>query len=290
MRGDRFHAPTTLDEAWTVLETDRLRCRIVGGGTWIVPALQSAREAVTLVSLRRLPLSGIQMKGETVSVGAMTNYDLLVHDQSTRNVTELLHLMALGITGGRQLRIQGTIGGSVMAARPQSDVPCALAALSATLVLASPRGERRLAFDKFFVDAYCSAADPDEILTAVEFAADPAAGHGYVKIKGAASSWPIVTGAAKVALGADGKIETAAVAVGGATATPFRVDLTRDLHGTTGSAELLNECIRDNVRVTAENAWQDVLAPGDYRAAVSPVAARRALASAIECANRKVRV
>ena len=58
-------------------------------------------------------------------VGATCSYaDLLASDLVGRALP-LLSLMAAGVTGGRQIQGQGTIGGSVVAARPQSDVPAA---------------------------------------------------------------------------------------------------------------------------------------------------------------------
>lgn len=289
MTGDRFVAPATLEEAWEVLEEDTPRVRILGGGTWVVPALQQPHRSVTVLSLRRLPLSGVRVADGVVSVGAMTNYDTLIHELSVREDGELLHCMAGGITGGRQIRLQATVGGAAAAARPQSDVPGALATLSARVVLASSRGLRRLTCRDFFLDAFHCAADDDEILTAVEFDAAPRSGHGYVKLKGAAGSWPIVTAGARVAVSAEGTIETAEVGIGGATPTPLHLDLTGELAGTAGSDGELADCARDCVRITAREAWEDEHAPGDYRAAVSPVAVRRALKSAIESATRKAR-
>ena len=101
-----------------------------------------------------------------------------------------------GITGGWAIRGQGTIGGSLVAARRQSDVPAVLVALGAR----GPRRERgrraRACPWPGCSPGRCGpACARGELLTALELPVQTGT-HGYVKLKRGASSWPIATAAA----------------------------------------------------------------------------------------------
>jgi len=254
--------------------------RVVGGGTWVVPELQRGREPVHLVSLRRLPLAGVEVDNGLLRLGAMVTYADLEASSAVRRHAPVLDQLARGVTGGPQIHVQGTIGGAAVAARPQSDVPAALCALGATLVVRSASGARHVAAADFFLDAHRSDVRAGEVLTEilVPVADASCVGHGYVKVKGAASSWPVVTAAAVVRQDPDPRA-CGQVSVGGLARRPMTVDLGSLL----GAAPASPDDLLQGVSLPAPaDPWQDELAPADYRSAVAPVAVRRALLRAVE--------
>ncbi len=169
--------PGSLEEALAALAQDAQGTAILGGGTWLVPDLErGARRARRVLDLAGVGLEGIEQRADgSLRVGAMCTYAQLAHAPSP-----LLAMMAAQITGGAAIRAQATIGGSLVAARPQSDAPAAAIAARAVALLASAGGERR-------VPVHELAPRPDEILVALELP-PPAPGNGYRKLKLGASS------------------------------------------------------------------------------------------------------
>ncbi|HEY9255079.1 MAG TPA: xanthine dehydrogenase family protein subunit M [Stenotrophomonas sp.] len=125
---------------------------------------------------------------------------------------------------------------AILGASPQciathpSDMCVALAALDATVVVASTRGERRIAFDQFHRlpgdtperDTYL---DEDELILAIELpAADAFAAHSaYIKIRERLSyAFALVSVAAALALDDGGRIRAARLALGGVAHKPWR--------------------------------------------------------------------
>jgi carbon-monoxide dehydrogenase medium subunit len=272
--GFAYHAPDTLGGVLAALVADPDGTALLAGGSWVVPSLgRGERTARQVVDLRRAGLAGIRSTGGMVRLGACTTYAQI---QASLLVAPVLRLMAAGVTGGPQIAGRCTIGGAVVAARPGSDAPGALAVLDAVAEIAGPGGTRWVSIMDLWTDAFTAALAPDEVLVAVEFAALPAGtGCGYVKLKHSTGSWPIVTAAATVQLDAAGRCERAALVIGGACATPRRIPV---------DAGVLDEhALRDAVA----DAWDDELAPASYRAAVAPAAARRALTQALDDARHR---
>jgi len=243
-----YLAPESLGAALAALAEDSEGTAILGGGTWLVPDLDSgARRARRVLDLAGLGLNRID-RGEdgSLRVGAMCTYTQLADAPSP-----LLAMMAAQITGGAAIRNQATIGGSLVAARAQSDAPAAAIAARAVAVLASAGGERRVGVHEL-------APRRDEILVALELP-PPAPGNGYRKLKLGASSWPIATAAAAVGP------ERMLVVLGGVSASPIRIEALRP----------------EELTVTVEHPFEDALAPAAYRAAVAAPLARRALEDAL---------
>jgi carbon-monoxide dehydrogenase medium subunit len=88
-----------------------------------------------------------------------------------------------------------------------------------------------------------------------------------------------------VAIDAHGRCSAVSLAMGGVAATPMSVDLTDVLGDRPDEDEVLARA-GQRVADTLEAPWSDLLAPGDYRAAVAPTVARRALKRAIDDARR----
>ncbi|MGB3441026.1 MAG: FAD binding domain-containing protein [Actinophytocola sp.] len=234
---------------------------VVGGGTMVVPEMTHGRvRPSAVVDLAKAGLAGITRGDGEWVVGAMTTYTEL-----ERSAVPLLATVARGITGGPQIRNRGTVGGSASYANPSSDVPAALVALGARLRIAKAGGVREVAAGDFFLGAFRTAREPDEVLTAITVP-DTDSGLGYVKFKLAEGSWPIVTAATVAG-------PTIRVALGGAAAAPVALELER---------VAWREQLWSEVDKLLTEPWDDVLAPGHYRARIAPVIAARSVAAALE--------
>jgi len=246
-----YEAPGGAEEAVAILDA-AAEPRVLAGGTWVVPELGSrASRADVVVDLRRAGLGTIAAGEGTVMVGATATYADLIGSALVRERLPLLHEMAGGITGGWAIRGQGTIGGSLIAARPQSDVPAVLVALGAVAHVAGADGGRALPVPDLLTGPMQTGLARGELLTALELPVQTGT-HGYVKLKRGASSWPIATAAA---VAVDGVLTR--LVLGGVAGTPVELEP------------------EDATMAEIHDPWDDELAPAAYRVAVAgPLAAR----------------
>jgi CO/xanthine dehydrogenase FAD-binding subunit len=270
----RHHAPTEVAEAAALLATHAERAAVLGGGTMLVPSLTRGElDLDHVIDLRRLGLGGTAVTGRSVHIGAMVSYAGLLSAPAFPGTAQLLQRMAGGITGGPQIRCQGTICGSAAYAKPSTEVPAVLVALDATMHLHGPDGPRTTRAGAFFRDAHPVDLRRGELLTGVTVAAS-AARVGYYKLKLAEGSWPIATAAAVLpptAVGYTGAVVT----LGAVSARPIRLDLAPVLDG--GGRLLGDDAVDDWVAAQIGEPWDDELAPGSYRSMVAGVVLRRAL-------------
>ena len=253
-----LEVPAGLEEALALAGRHGADALALAGGTVLLPELgRGTARPRCVIALDRCGLTGVTRSGAALEVGARATYRDLAREPG------LLGLFARAVTGGAQLRNRATIGGSVAWANPSSDAPGVLTALGAVVRLRSETRERRLGCQEFFQDAFRTAIEPGELLVGIEVAPEPAARHGFSKLKFGESSWPIVSASAVVR--GDG---SARIGIGGAAAVPFAIEVRRA------------EEVEEAVRAALVEPWSDVLADGEYRRRVAPVVARRALESA----------
>jgi aerobic carbon-monoxide dehydrogenase medium subunit len=274
-----YVAPTTLEAALGLL-ADGGPATVLGGGTLVLPRL--AREVPTrrrLVDLARIDdLGRLVTTDGTTTIGATVTYAGALGSPAC---PPLLRLLGRGITGGPQIRNQGTPAGSACYANPSSDVPGALVALDATMVLADVHRSRRLPAREFFRGPFTTALDVGELLVAVEVP-DPAptAAWGYRKLKHGGSGWPVATASAVVDRDPDGAITAARVTLGAVAAVPFTVALPPALLDDVAS-ERTAAAVRDLVASADPEWWTDEQADATYRRRVAAPVAVRALSDAL---------
>jgi carbon-monoxide dehydrogenase medium subunit len=276
----RHHAPDDLDEAAALLADHGERAAVVGGGTVLVPSLtRGERDLDHVVDLRRLGLDELVTTEHELRLGASVSYAQLLAAPPLPGAAALLQVVAGGITGGPQIRNQGTVGGSASYANPSSDMPGVLVALGARMHLHGPQGERIVPAEEFFTGACRVASEPTEVLAWLSVSTGPAR-IGYYKLKLSEGSWPIATASA-VLPDPEGSLTGATVTLGAVAAVPLRLDLTPLLDGN-GDLAVPAADVDDWVSAQVPEPWDDELAPGDYRRKVAGVVLRRALQRAQE--------
>ncbi|MCA1221199.1 FAD binding domain-containing protein [Streptomyces sp. 8L] len=266
--------PRTVAEATTALAEAKARggrALVVGGGTIVVPQLTRREVNPTdIVDLSDLEVPRVRCNENTVRLGPAASYQSLLDTPCAERHMPLLHLMAQGITGGIQIRGQGTIIGSLVCARPFSDAPAVLVAHVAHVTLASSRGTRTVSAEQFLTGPEQPDLRPDELVTAVTLPLRPeAVSHGYYKLKFAESSWPVVTCACTVL--ADG---TAEFTLGGVRGVPWRMHLSGSV---ARDPRRLRDAVEERMSALAEDDfWADVRADSSYRRRVAATVASRA--------------
>ena len=271
----------TLAEASRLLRR-RKGSRLLAGGHSLLPVMKlRLSEPGALIDIGGLRgLTGIQAKGKTLVVGAMTTHAAVASSPVVAKLCPLLAETASQI-GDVQVRNRGTIGGSLAHADPAADYPTAILALDATIVVRGARGERKIPAQKFFLDLFTTALKPGEILTSVVVPAyAKGMGGAYVKHRHPASSYAVVGAAALVEL-SGGVCKRVNLAVGGASATPVRAsEAESELAGRRPDTESIEAAAARAASAVAD-PLSDTYASGEYRLHLATVLAKRALTQAV---------
>jgi len=268
-----YHAPSDLEEA-VRMAAQFPGAILVGGGTMVVPSMtRGETNSLNAIHLNRAGLRYISTEPEMIRVGAMSTYSDLNRSEAIRSLG-VLSTATSGITGGHQIRNQGTIGGSAAYANPSSDIPGCLVALEASLVLNSSRGVRTVAAEQFYIGAFRTVAEPDEIVSEIRIPRQEIE-SSYYKFKLSESSWPVVTASCVLSRWPTCRLR---IVVAAACAVPKVIDASEllvdgDSIDPVAAAELLPAL----VDAALQEGWSDVLATAQYRIDIAPVVARRAL-------------
>jgi aerobic carbon-monoxide dehydrogenase medium subunit len=191
--------------------------KILAGGHSLIPLmkLRLASPSVLIDVGKIRELSYIRDEGDHVAVGALTRHCEVQRSELLRSDVPLVAHVA-GVVADPQVRHRGTIGGSLAHGDPASDLPAAVLALGATMVLSGPSGTREVRAQEFFRDFLETAIGPDELLTEIRLPKVGGAGWSYQKFTLRAQDWAIV-GVAAVGAGAGGGVSLVNMA-----STPIR--------------------------------------------------------------------
>ncbi len=227
-----YHRPADLDEALQLLDRQRAEAKLLAGGTDLLVNLKRRLVAPkSVVSISRLEgLDGLEKSDEGLRIGPLVTADRLARAAKDLGPASLLATAAGGL-GTPLIRNLATVGGNLVTARPASDFAPPLLVLGAAVILASLKGERRVALHDFFEGPGQSVLKPEEILTAVLVPnLSPGSGGGYVKLGARrAMEISIVSAAAFLRLDEEGTIKEARVALGAVAPRPILADAAETL-------------------------------------------------------------
>ena len=115
-------------------------------------------------------LRGIEARGQTLRIGALTTYTDLITSGVIRRRLPMLAAAAREV-GGVQIQNRGTLGGNVANASPAGDTLPVLLAADTVVVLRSAAGTRRVPMTSFYTGYRQTAARPDELIVSFEIPA-----------------------------------------------------------------------------------------------------------------------
>ncbi|WP_296597241.1 xanthine dehydrogenase small subunit [Phenylobacterium sp.] len=219
--GRRFFAPRSADELAGVLEANPGATVLAGGtdvGLWVT---KQHRVLETIVSLNDCAdLKAVDDLGGAIRIGAGTRY-ADAHPALAALHPEFGELLRR--LGGLQVRNLGTVCGNIANGSPIGDMPPALIAAGATLVLRKGSARRELPLETFFLAYGKQDRAPGEFVEAV-IVPKPAAGRIF-KIAKLSKRFDQDISAVCLGLsvGLDGdRVTDARIAFGGMAATPKR--------------------------------------------------------------------
>jgi carbon-monoxide dehydrogenase medium subunit len=216
-----YERATSVAHALDLLEQGGEDARLLAGGHSLLPLmrLRLARPAL-LVDIGALDdLRYVRGDDDHIVIGALTTHHDLADSHELEEACPLLVSTARQI-GDPQVRHRGTIGGSVAHADPASDLPTALLALDAEVVLQGSAGSRSVPVAEFFEGPFMSVLGEAEMLTAIRVPMSNAAAS-YHKFQRRAQDWAIV-GVAAIVEHDGGTITNAAIALTNMGGTPLR--------------------------------------------------------------------
>lgn len=236
--------------------------RFIAGGQTLLQAMKLGLIAPSaLIDLGAIAeMKGICHDGNAIVIGAGTTHaEVAASPEVQQRIPALADLA--GRIGDRQVRHRGTLGGSLANNDPAACYPAAVLALGATV----HTNRRRIAADAFFTGIYGTALDEGEIITAVGF---PIPAHaGWQKFRQPASRFALV--GVFVARGPAGvRVAVTGAGAGGV----FRATSLEDRLAADYAAAALA-----GASVPADDLNSDLHGSAEYRAALIPVLAARAL-------------
>lgn len=215
-----YHKPDSVQAAVALLAADP-DAKLLAGGHSLLPAMKlrlaSPSAVVDLGGVSGL--TGIDASGP-VKVGAMTTYAMLRDSAEVRQALPVLAEAANNV-GDPAVQACGTIGGALAHSDPAADFTAIFLALNGSVDVTGANGSRTIEADDLFVDLFTTSLEPDEVITSVTF---PSSGGGvvYEKFRHPASGYAVVGVAAAVNVGANGTVDSARIAVTGATSKATR--------------------------------------------------------------------
>lgn len=283
-----YFAPATLDEALSTLAEYGYDAKVLAGGQSLVPMMNfRLAQPSVIVDINNLPELAYIREGEDggVRIGAMAR-----HNQVERNTLVAgrapLVFEAMPHIATVQVRSRGTFGGSLAHADPAAELTAISVALEGSFLLRSPRGERWVPADDFFMGLFTTLLEPDELLLEAKFPAlAERTGCALVEVSRRPHDFALVGVAAVVTLDAGDRCREARLvlfSVGDGPMTAHQaVDMLKD-----------EQLTPDSMRAAAETAAQQDIDPGsdihasaEYRRHLAEVLSFRALQKAYDRAR-----
>jgi xanthine dehydrogenase small subunit len=243
--------PRSLPHALEILGRSRSILPLAGGTDIYVLLNAGTPPGTRFLNLWGLDaLRGIELRGETLSIGALTTFSEIIKSPAVRRRAPALVAAAREI-GAVQIQNRGTLAGNVANGSPAGDSLPVLAATDAVVVLKSTRGARRVGFNAFYTGYRRTVMRPGELITAIEI--PPVEGRQWFRKVGTRSAQAI----SKI-VAAGVRSPHPRLAFGSVAPTVVRVPLTEAILAAGGSLDEAEATLHaelspiDDIRSTAE--------------------------------------
>lgn len=279
----QYSAPTTIDEATSLLADLGDEGRVLAGGQSLLPMMKLRLAAPAhLVDINGVSgLADVTANGH-LQIGALVRHGDIVGNPTVDTASPLMAATAPWVADPL-VRNRGTVCGSVAHCDPEGDWNSVMLALGGEVVAQGPNGERTIPIGEFLVDFFTNSLQAGEMVTAVRVpVADSRTGGSYLKLERKIGDYATVGVATHLRLGEDGKIAEAGIGLTSVGSKNLKAtDAERMLVGNEPSADLFAEAAQS--AATAADPVSDVRGPADYKRAVVRAYTERGLS---ECLNQ----
>lgn len=226
----RLEEPENVRDASELLARYGESARVYAGGTELLLVMKEGLiHCERLVNIKKIrDLDQVQADDGVIRMGALATHRRLAGSSLVRQRLPAFARLEHNVANIR-VREVGTIGGNLTFAEPHADPGTLLLALGARLTAEKASAKREIAVEEFFVDAYETALEQDEILTGVEVPVPPA-GSGVTYLKFGYLERPSVGVALRLTLNSEKRaVAEARVAVGCVGPAPRRIEEAEEL-------------------------------------------------------------
>ena len=279
-----YHSPTSLDEAFSLMDQYGDDAQVMSGGTALVLMMkQRLVQPGHVIGLRKIPvLSSIASDGDgAVRVGALCTQRQMETDPLVRQSLPLVADTYSKVATAR-IRSMSTVGGGLVHGDPNQDPPPTLIALGASVVLSSKGGERVVPVEDLFIDYFETDVQSGEILTSVLIPQAPAgSGSVYTKfLPRTADDYATVSVAAIVDADESNNCRDVRIVLGASGVTPIRA---KEAEALLRQRPLTEENIRASAAAVKEavDPLDDFRGSADYKRQMAEVFTRRAVTQAL---------
>ena len=278
-----YHAPTSLDQVFDLLDKYGDDSRVMAGGTALVIQMkQRLSQPGHVIGMRRVgSLNAIESTPEGLRIGALCTQRQIENSELVGKELPLVADTFRKVATPR-IRNMATIGGGLVNGDPNQDPPPSLIALGASAVMTSKSGDRVVLLEEFFIDYYETDVQPGEILTSVMVPHAPVGSSSvYLKfLPRTADDYGTVNVAAVVSKEQDGTCKDVRIVLGAAGVTPIRA---KDAEDALRGKPLTDENIRAAAVLVkdAVDPLEDFRGSADYKTDMAEVFARRAVEQAM---------
>ena len=249
MKTFNYHTPKDVKGASKLASTSSA---FLAGGMTSIPSMKlglaTYKDIIDIKHIKKL--SGIKVKGKSVTIGATTKHAEVASSKDVQKTIPSLAKLAGGI-GDAQVRNRGTVGGSIANNDPSACYPSACMALNAII----HTNNRKIKAAKFFKGMFETVLKKGEIIEAVEFQIPNKS--SYQKHPNPASRYAIVG----VYL-AKHKNEVNVAITGAQSVVYIEKDLSKALSSNFSSSAV------DGMKLDSSEMNSDIHASADYRASL----------------------
>jgi carbon-monoxide dehydrogenase medium subunit len=276
-----YRAPSTLDEALSVLNERGDEAKVMAGGQSLIPLLKLRfAQPGMLVDIGRMQgLSGVTRDDGRLRIGALTRHVDIERSRDLGGAWAILPEAAHWIADPL-VRNQGTVGGSICHADPSGDWGSVMLALDAEFVARSSKGERVIRAADFFEGPFTTTLRPDEILTEIRIASSSKHAAGaYNKLERKVGDFATVAVAVQVELDG-GKVSKAGIGLTSVGATNIKATAAeKALVGHEPTDAVIAEAAR--LAAAAAEPKTDVRGSAEFKKDVVRVFVQRGLKTAL---------
>jgi aerobic carbon-monoxide dehydrogenase medium subunit len=283
LRRFRLEEPKNIAEVSELLGRFGDSAKLYAGGTELLLAMKEGLVHYDrLVNVKGVSgLNEVNQYDGTIHIGALCTHHELENSPILKQMLPALVKLEENVANVR-VRQVGTLGGNVCFAEPHADPGTLLIALGARLIAEKIEGKREISAESFFVDAYETALEADEVLTEV-IVPVPAQRSGVCYLKFGYLERPSVGVAIALNLNS-GKteIEDIRIAVGCAGPAPKRVPEAEALiKGKSIDEATRNIAQAGEISGRASQAISDLHGAQDYKEHIVQVLLKRSFQNAL---------
>ena len=279
LRRFRLEEPESVSEVSELLGRFGDSAKIYAGGTELLLAMKEGLvQYERLIDVKKLRCKDVTLENGALSIGALCTHRELEISEVIKEKLPALAKLEHNVANVR-VRQVGTIGGNLCFAEPHADPGTLLIALGAKMIAEKSSSQRELDAEKFFVDAFETALEPDEVLTKIVIPVPGAAGRSaYLKF-GYLERPSVGVG---LAFNLNGQVSSMRIAVGCAGPAPRRVpEAEALLEGKSREEAERNLAQAGALAGRAAQAITDLHGSQDYKEHIVGVLLKRAFLSAL---------